>query len=98
MVVGSVLLACAASSLKPTSKEDATAPLTDSFHPADERVGAGKCSRTKNKSTGVVPSSRSERSKLLTSGFCARRLKASVEASNLRRVSPPSPGHFESHL
>ena len=35
----------------------------------DETVGAGKCSRTKNRSVGVDLSSSSEKSKLLISAF-----------------------------
>src|SRR5216110_1466262 len=100
-VTGSVFSGCAASSSKGTSRGVPTRPPIDNFQPAEEMLGFGKCSRTKNNSFGVNHSSRSEKSKLLTSGSCARRAEAKAEANNVRRDGrsrPPSPGHFEGHL
>src|SRR5438874_8114001 len=105
-VTGSVLLGWVARSSNGISRGVETAPPSDSFHPAEETDGAGKCSRTKNNSNGVFPSSRREKSKLLVSAFsggfcCAARPRANTEANNMRRVSagcPPSPSHLKSHL
>src|SRR5437867_3214184 len=88
-------------SSKAMSRGVRTAPLTASFQPAEERFGGGKWSRTKNRSLGTVPSSRREKSKLLTSAFCSLARPAKAEAKKSRRDSrrrPPSPNDFERHL